>query len=192
MKGQTSPMRISFSGAVRWLVPLFVAGVLAGCSMLQNTPQLPCPRVSVLKDASLATQFRQGGGRDLTDVAYEAELEQGQLGCTYERDQSAVTVTTAVRVLAVRGPALQTNDVTLVYFVAVVDKEQNIVGRERFQAQLNFAQGQRRSGSVEEIEQVIPIRQGLRGFDYEVLVGFELQQDQLQFNRERDSGRLLR
>lgn len=185
-------MRISFSGAVRWLVPLLAAGVLASCSMFQNTPQLPCPRVSVLKDASLATQFRQGGGRDLTDVAYEAELEQGTLGCTYERDQSAVTVTTAVRVVATRGPALQTNDITLVYFVAVVDKEQNIVGRERFQAQLTFAQGQRRSGSVEEIEQIIPIRQGLRGFDYEVLVGFELQQDQLQYNRERDSGRLLR
>lgn len=185
-------MRMSLPRSVRWFAPLLAAGLLAGCSVFQTEPQLPCPRVSVLKDASLATQFRQGGGRDLTDVAYEAELEQGTLGCVYERSQSAVTVTAAVRVVATRGPALQSNDLNLVYFVAVVDKEQNIVGRERFQAQITFSQGQRRAGSVEEIEQVIPIRQGLRGFDYEVLVGFELQPDQLQFNRERDSGRLLR
>lgn len=184
-------MRMTRRRAASWCVPLVVA-VLGGCSVFQNTPQLPCPRVSVLQDASLATQFRPGGGRDLTDVAYEAEISQQAMGCAYERNQSAVTVTTAVRVVATRGPALQGNDVNLVYFVAVVDKEQNIVGRERFATQLTFSQGQRRAGAAEEIEQVIPIRSGGRGFDYEVLVGFELQPDQLQFNRERDSGRLLR
>ena len=70
------------------------------------------------------------------------------------------------------------------YFVAVVDKDQKVLARELFDSTFTFQANQRQAAAIEEIEQIIPIRGDLRGLDYEVLVGFQLTPEQLEFNRQ--------
>ncbi|MSO64464.1 MAG: hypothetical protein EXQ85_01445 [Alphaproteobacteria bacterium] len=167
----------------RALFLLFVAGLaLAGCNLF-NQESFPCPKVSLLGDASRITLFAPGAGRDLTDVTFEGEIEQGASSCDYSRASVANTV--PVRVVATRGAAAPANQVTLPFFLAVIDKNKEVLARERFETTLQFQGNQRRSGAIEQIEQVIPIRPGLRGFDYEIIIGFELEPEQLQYNRRR-------
>ncbi len=150
-----------------------------------SDPPPPCPSASILSDASELTRFLPNRGRDLTDVTFQAAIERVGTVCDYNRARDVVTSTTGVRLLVTRGSAAQSAETEVVFFVAVVDKEQNILARERFTSTFGFQANQRQAGAVEEIEQIIPIRDGLRGLDYEILVGFELTPEQLEFNRQQ-------
>ena len=158
-----------------------IAGLAAACT---GTPSAPCPGVSILRDTSEITLFAQGRGQDLTDVVYRASIERVASNCDYTRAGDTVTSTLAARLVATRGPAAQASEETLVYFVAVVDKDQKVLARERFNSTFTFQANQRQAAAIEEIEQIIPIRRDLRGIDYEILVGFQLTPEQLEFNRQ--------
>ncbi|MDA0368538.1 MAG: hypothetical protein O3C65_13320 [Proteobacteria bacterium] len=160
---------------------LVIVGLVAACT---RTPPLPCPPVSILGDAEDITLFAADRGEDLTDIAYRASIDQIGRNCDYARAGDSVTSTISVRLVATRGPAAQVDEGSFVFFVAVVDKEQNILARERFESAFSFQPNQRQAAAIEEIEQIIPIKSGLRGLDYEVLVGFELTPAQLEFNRQ--------
>ena len=170
-----------FGGGLRLMAIAAVAGIAAACT---GTPAPPCPGVSILGDASEITLFAPGRGQDLTDVAYRGSIERVAGSCDYTRAGDSVTNTVAARLVATRGPAAQGNESTFVYFVAVVDKEENILARERFESRFTFDANQRQAAAIEEIEQIIPIRADLRGLDYDILVGFELSPEQLEFNRQ--------
>ena len=142
------------------------------------------------------TQFKPGPGRDLIDIEYEAEIAQVAPDCFYGRD-GRITVTTTLGLIATRGPAARSDRANFIFFVAVVDQAQRVLARERFESALEFGENQRRAGVEEEIEEVIPTRPsgsieeviplatGLTGAHYEILVGFELSGEQLEFNRSR-------
>jgi hypothetical protein len=172
----------------RFLTPGVLVGAtlaLASCGIFSGPESRPCPRVSVVAEASTITSFAPGGGRDLTDVQFEGELGLLASSCRY--DTGSITSTAPVRVVATRGAALPSNQVTLAFFLAVIDvRSQQVLARERFESALVFQGNQRRAGVVEEIEQVIRLRTPQQiGEDYEVLIGFELEPEQLQFNRQR-------
>ncbi len=158
-----------------------IAGLTAAC---MGTPSTPCPSVSILGETSEVTLFAEGRGQDLTDVVYRASIERVASNCDYTRSGDTVTSTVAARLVATRGPAAQVSQETLVYFVAVVDKDQKVLARELFDSTFTFQANQRQAAAIEEIEQIIPIRGDLRGLDYEVLVGFQLTPEQLEFNRQ--------
>ena len=171
---------MSVGRGLRIIGALALVSLAAACT---RGPQLPCPPVSILGDASAITLFA-GEAQDLTDVAYRASIDQVGRACVFARGGESVTSTTTVRLVATRGPAAQVDEGSFVFFVSVVDQEQNILARERFESTFTFQANQRQAAAIEEIEQIIPIRAGLRGIDYEILVGFELTPEQLEFNRE--------
>ena len=160
---------------------------LAACA-LPGAPSGPCPNVAILNDAASVTQFKPGPGRDLIDIEYEAEIVQVEPDCSYGRD-GRITATTTLGIIATRGPAARSDNANFVFFVAVVDQNQRVLARERFESALQFAASQRRAGVEEEIEELIPLAAGLSGANYEILVGFELTGEQLEFNRARSRRR---
>ncbi len=173
-----------FGGRRLSYAALFALG-LAGCSAFNNAPPLPCPAASIVSDASRATVFMDGPGRDLIDIKFEVEIEAIASDCDHNRAGDEITTRTGVRIVATRGPAAQGPEAAFFFFVAVVDKDQVVLARERFESALVFEPTQRRAGVVEEIEELIPLRAGLSGTDFEILVGLELTADQLEFNRNR-------
>lgn len=165
------------------LTAVILAGLLAACgSGNRNAP--PCPKVGILGDASKATQYRDGPGRDLTDVTFETELVDFNGGCKYEDKQTTVVINFVLQVGATRGPAASQADAQVPYFVAVVDKQQNILSRNRFVARIPFKSGQRRVIVGDEFEQVLPL-QGRHTSEFEILIGLEMPQDQLNRIRQQ-------
>ena len=55
----------------------------------------PCPRVVILSDAGRLTRF-QGAGRDVTDVSFEAEIQQLRFGCVYREREIAISLVVPV------------------------------------------------------------------------------------------------
>ena len=139
----------------------------------------------MLRDAAQATQFREGPGRDLTDVTHEAAFTAVELTCSYRKDQLEVAL--QISFVAERGPA-GADKANFPFFVAVVDSQQNILAKEVFDSEVEFEEGRRRTGIREEIDQRITLRSNESGADYEALVGFQLSQEQLARNRRRRGG----
>jgi hypothetical protein len=163
---------------------LAVILVLGGCGLFgKDEPPELCPRISVLKDAERLTAFREGGGRDLTDVTFEAEFGELRAACTVDKGRASVR--TQVNMNLVRGPAGGEKNGDLAFFIAVTDPNNNVLTKEVFSGPAEFPRNQSRAIISEESELTIPIAAKWIAADYEILIGFQLTQDQLEYNRRR-------
>lgn len=166
------------------LTALLLAGLLSACGGNYRSTVPPCPRVGILGDANKAIQYRDGPGRDLTDVTFETELLDFNGSCKYQDKNATVVISFVLQVGAARGPAASQPEALVPYFVALVDKQQNVLSRDRFVARIPFKDGQRRVIVADEFEQVLPL-QGRPTYDFEILVGLEIPQDQLNRIRQQ-------
>ena len=84
-----------------------------------------------------------------------------------------------------RGPADRSRAAEFDYFVAVADPQRNILAKEVFRVQFKFAPNEQRVGTVEEIEPRIPLKARADGVDYQIIVGFQLTPEEIEWNRTR-------
>jgi hypothetical protein len=163
------------------LAGIAVLGGLAACSAFEPPePPPPCPEVATVDDAAKLTRFA-GEGRDLTDVAFEAEVGQLSGSCVTEDD--VIDVELQVQFIASRGPADKDRRADFRYFVAVARTDQTIIAREEFDSYIEFPGNQTRAAIVEELAQHIPRVSGETGETYVIYVGFALTHEEVEFNR---------
>lgn len=167
------------TGAV---VVLSLWAVLAGCASRPDPDEARgCPRVAVVSDATQAEQFRPGPGRDLTDMTSRAQIVRISGSCAYDDD--GVTIAVRMPVVVERGPAFSGGEVGYAYFVAVTDRDLNVLAKRIFPISLRFDSGSGFAATVEELEQVIPLERPSQGAQYQVLLGLALDREQLGRNR---------
>jgi hypothetical protein len=159
-----------------------VLAALTGCDVLSPSPGPPCPPVSIIDETASLVQFKDGGGRDITDVSYGAEFQDVRWSCDY--GEMALVVELELLIEAGRGPTFATSAATLRYFVALADRQERIIAKRVFDVAVAF-EGDARVHVVEEIVQRIGLRPGQVGIDFVILVGFQLDRDQLEYNRDR-------
>src|SRR5262245_38439597 len=99
-----------FSAAVALLA---VLGGVAACSSKEK-PVAECPAGVIPADAASVTRFRDGPGRDLTDVVAEAAIVNILIQCKY--DPKGVTVDLQVAIAGSRGPADRSRAAAFDYF----------------------------------------------------------------------------
>jgi hypothetical protein len=164
---------------------LLSALTLAGCGLTgESAPPPPCPRIVALDGADSLTRFA-GAGRDLTDIAFEAEIAQLAGSCSY--DEEGIEVTLQLRFSAARGPADTDRRAAFSYLVAVADLDQQVLSREGFDTAIEFSGTATRAGILEEVEQHVPLAEGRTGADYVIYVGFEVSREELEYNRRQGS-----
>jgi hypothetical protein len=176
-------------GAARILGLGLAALALPACGLFSDEPEPPCPRAAILGEAAKATLYREGVGRDPTDVTYEVAVISLVGACSYEISDGKVTVESELTIgfEAKRGPAGTEDSVTVPYFVAVVDPARRILAKQVFRPTLNFRQSGIRTGGVDEIEQIIPVAPGSFGADYQIFVGLQFGRDQFREQLERST-----
>jgi hypothetical protein len=168
---------------VRFLVPLLL--VIAAAALLSSCNRTPpaCPRASIISDGATVTKFREGTGRDLTDVVAQGEIVDVAVECDYDR--RGVDVALQVAIAATRGPADRSRVAEFDYFVAIADPQRNILAKEVFSVRFQFPQNQARTGTVEDIEPHIPLKNRADGVEYQIIVGFQLTPEEIEWNRTR-------
>ena len=158
---------------------LVLAVILAACS--DDGPPPPCPSIVPVADASHFVRFN-GQGRDLTDVIFEAKIENYQLMCEYDDD--VIESQMLLQILAVRGPADRDRVANLKYFVAIATRDQQIGAREEFELSVPFEGNRTRVIASEELTQKIPLKAGENGDNYLIYIGLSVTPEELQYNRE--------
>lgn len=173
----------------RYLALALAAGLLAACSSLSviglgedegEKVQL-CPAASILGNAERVAQFKQGSGRDLIDVMFQAEIGKLNMSCRYLKGRVVTDI--SFELIAERGPAARSRTGEFDYFVAISDAKGRVLAKENFHSKIAFPENRRSAGILEEIEQSIPLRKDEDGGGYEILVGFQLTEEQMKFNR---------
>jgi hypothetical protein len=173
----------------RRVAPLGLALALGGCGWLglaeQPNPRAICPQGLILADAGEVTVFRDGPGRDITDVLTQARIADIVVGCKPER--RSVTVDLQVAIAAERGPANREGRQDIEYFVAVVDPQGEVLTRQNFRMSFAWPENRTRVGSVDELEPRIPITAPEKAPEYQIWVGLQLTEEQLAWNRRSKS-----
>lgn len=142
----------------------------------------PCPTIGVLNDASRVVEFAEGQER-YASVAWTAEFWGVRGLCRYIGDDPIVMNLEAT-FGAGRGPAARGDRHTYRYWVAVTRRDRLPLAKQYFEVTVDFdgADRERVTHVVERI--VIPRANGnVSGANFEVLVGFDLNDQQLAYNR---------
>ena len=164
-----------------FLAPLALLLTLAGCGFGDRGPPPPCPEVFSVTEAREVTRF-SGQGLDLTDVLFEARVQDVALVCAYLDD--VIEVDLRVRIMAVDGPANQSDAIRLTYFVAIATLDRRIVAREEFDLEVPFEGNRTRVVAIEEVSPRIPLQAGQTGDDYVIYIGLALTPAELRYNQE--------
>lgn len=192
------PSKLSLWGLLtRLTLVLVLAVALSGCTGTKrffsgmfgkNAPLLPCPRTFVHGDGEKLTKFRPGPGRDLTDVMFEGEINDFRLVCEHEIDDDTRAGTLSLELTVVmvmeRGPAVEKREAVYEYFVTLTDTKDEVLQKQLFGASARFEGNVTRFVFTDEpIVLKIPLKAGQSGKDFNIVIGFQLTREELEFNR---------
>ncbi len=178
-----------FSAAGRhWLsapaLAAFTAATLAlgGCSSFSGEKlDLACPKVGILSETAKVTLFRPGSAAGPTNVVAHAVIGDYHGSCTY--DETGVTIDVGLALVAERGPAMTESQTPLSYFVVISKPDGTIATKQVLPTTIDFPANAPRAGSLESLQLHIPLPKGQDARTYQALVGFQLNPEQLEYNR---------
>ena len=168
--------------SVQAAAAVLLAG-LTGCGMFGSSPQqYDCPSTAAVGDATIQSKFRPGPGRDLTDVQYQVRLVDVTSQCRY--DGKGVDVRMRAGFALELGPANPDRNAAYEFFVAITDPSDEIVAKRIFTTPLAFPSNVGYVEHIEELQQRIPLPKGGSAADYKIIVGLQLSEDELEYNRK--------
>jgi hypothetical protein len=144
----------------------------------------PCPFVKALYDAGRYVEFKDDREAS-ANVGFSGEIQGISAGCQYKDDQP-IQVSMEVLFELGKGPQATGSSKTYRYWVAVTDRNREVIAKQTFDLPVKFNPGQDRVYVTEQIQQITIPRGALNtsGANFEVLVGFEVTPQMAAFNRE--------
>ena len=150
----------------------------------------PCPFVKTLYDASRYVEFKDDREAS-ANVGFTGEIENLSAGCQYKDDQP-IKVTMEMLFELGRGPQASGRQKTYRYWVAVTDRNREVLHKETFDLPVTFKEGEDRVYIREKLGEItIPRAETTTsGANFEILIGFEVTPQMAAFNREGKRFRL--
>ena len=175
----------------RYALLAAAAFVLSGCQGLRDNLSTPdpnpgaCPTAVALYDAHRIVEF-EGEEVTFNNVGFTGEITDVGALCRYS-DQNADPIDMSMQVNFAfgRGPAARGEEKTYEYFVAVTRQDSVVIAKQTFPITVRFEGGAQRVELTEEIDdlQIPRATPTTSGGNFEVVVGFVLTEDQIEYNR---------
>ena len=145
----------------------------------------PCPLMGVLYDTARIVKFSQPGNQRYANIEFTGEM-QGVRGLCRYVDADPIAMNMEIEMAFGRGPAATSDRQTYRYWVAVTRRGRAPIEKVYFDVDVRFPRGEQVVTHREQIEQIVIPRAtaDTSGENFEILVGFELTPEQLQFNRD--------
>lgn len=170
------------AGGVR-LAPLLLfiglALALGGCGLFKKKTVV-CAPAAVVASTGTLTHFSDGLGRDADDVRYRAEISNLAVSC--RKRSGGLEITLTFEVSAYSGPADTAGSAEIPFFVAVTLGNRQVLSKRVFSSEHYFPVQTGYSAFREEIVEFLPISEDREARDYEILIGFQLSPEQLEYN----------
>jgi hypothetical protein len=167
---------------VRKAAVLLLAGFAAigGCS---SKGEPPCPPAGIVSELVQLTRYRQGAGRDLSDVLYTVRVAEVARACKVDR--AGANVDLRVVFVAERGPAsAPTEAVDFEYFVAVANADEQVIAKELFRSRIDFGGRNRIAVAEEQSVQRVPVTRQPESATSRIIVGLQLSAEELGEKRQ--------
>jgi hypothetical protein len=144
----------------------------------------PCPFAKTLYDAARYIEFKDGREAS-ADVGYTGEIQGVSAGCSYKADEP-IRVSMQVLFELGRGPSAEGSSKTYRYWVAVTDRNREVLAKQTFDLPVSFQPGQDRAYKTENLKEIVIPRATatVSGANFEVLVGFDVTPEMAAFNRD--------
>jgi hypothetical protein len=147
----------------------------------------PCPLMGVLNDSARVVKFANPmpdpTKATYAQIAWTAEMRGVRGLCRYV-GEDPITMNLEIDMAFGRGPAAPSGTHTYRYWVAVTQINRVPIAKQYFDVPVNFGGNPRMAGTETIAEITIPrARANTSGANFEVLVGFDLTPEQLNFNR---------
>jgi len=144
----------------------------------------PCPFVKVLYDASRYVEFK-GGKESAAATGYTGEIQGVSSGCAYKSDDP-IKMQVEVLFSLGRGPEATETRKTYRYWVAVTERNKDVLAKEYFDLPITFPASGDRVYATEKLQTItIPRADATTsGSNFEVLIGFDVTPEMAAFNRD--------
>ncbi len=174
------------------LALVLAAAPLAGCNSTkrlaegldtrQNAGQ--CPSTGSIYDASRYVKFKDGTDELFPNIEYTAEIVDVRSFCRYIDDKPLVAEL-EIDFAFGKGEAATDTSHAYPFFVAVTRRNGKVLAKEIYQTEAKFVNGTRLDGKTELVGRITIPRadETIAGSNFEILVGFDLDEQQLAFNR---------
>jgi hypothetical protein len=142
----------------------------------------PCPAALVLWDAARKVQISKP--EVYSNVGFTGEVTGVRSFCTYV-GTDPIVADLEIDFAFGRGPAAQGQELEAPYFIAITRKDRAIITKEVFPLHIKFRGDQEVTYHTEKIASIsIPRKQqDTSGANFEIIVGFDLSEDELAFAR---------
>ena len=143
----------------------------------------PCPAVRVLYDAQRFVEL--DGPERFDNIGFTGEILRVNSACRYIA-ADPITIDLQMDIAIGKGPKAVGATKDVVYFVTVTRKDLVPISRERYTQRIVIPAGTDRVTVQSAVTQVVIPRanKDIAGNNFEVFVGFELTDAQLEFNRD--------
>jgi hypothetical protein len=151
-------------------------------------PQLrnagPCPFVKTLYDAARYVELKDGKEQSAM-VGYTGEIQGLSSGCAYKTDEP-IKVGMEILFALGKGPQAKSSTKTYRYWVAVTDRNKDVIAKEFFNLPVTFPAGTDRVLITDKVQGIVIPRTKatVSGANFEVLVGFDVTPEMVAFNRD--------
>ncbi|HEY8964349.1 MAG TPA: hypothetical protein VIN59_07815 [Alphaproteobacteria bacterium] len=147
-----------------------------------------CPGVEVLPDTKSITYFADKDGRPIGGMTARAQLVDIKGGCDYTKDSVIVDIDLIMQGhISDKGRYEGRKDLeafmTFPYFVAVMDPDGKLIDKKIMATAMRFKPEIDDLDHAEKLTQTIPLSDVSKGAKYTITVGFQLNRQQLDYNR---------
>jgi hypothetical protein len=145
----------------------------------------PCPLMGVLYDSARIVQFADASQQRYANIRYTGEM-QGVRGLCRYIGEDPIVMNLDIDMAFGRGPASTSDRQTYRYWVAVTRRGRAPIEKAYFDVDVRWDRNEAVTTRTEHIERIVIPRASdqISGENFEILVGFELTPEQVQFNRE--------
>jgi hypothetical protein len=143
----------------------------------------PCPFVKTLYDAGRYVEFKDNKEAS-ANVGFTGEIQGISAGCAY-KDDEPIKLTVDLLFEFGKGPMAASGQKTYHYWVAVTDRNRDVIARQDFDLPVKFPDGKDRVYLTDSVANIL-IPRGTAttsGANFEVLVGFDVTPQMADFNR---------
>lgn len=145
-----------------------------------------CPEVEIVEELAGYSEFKTPQNTDESQLVSRAHLTN--IGSTCTINERSMSVDLKLEFQGMAGPMayVKSSDETnhaYPFFVAITAPNGDILAKEVFSASLAFPAGSGVKNFHETLRQIIPLNNPKQSTKYKILAGFQLNQEQLEYNR---------
>ena len=181
MRGSTPAQRaLRRARFVGWSLAILTTLALAGCSNFGGRGNsYTCPATTTVPQ--LQTLVQVVPGPNGATIQSSGRVNTVTAECDRDGDAGVLSKLTVEFAGLRTTPAI--NQIALPYFVALADATGNILGKQQYTMTLSFTPDAQITKASDSVTVHIPLKNAQLGNVYTVVVGFQLTQSQLDYNR---------